>query len=75
MLSNRISISSPSQIQPCTPVLIPSRHSCVFVLLLGPEEEDTSCVVDIFVCCLCNSLYHVLFFLNCISRDKSRQEF
>ncbi|CAG7897389.1 unnamed protein product [Brassica rapa] len=50
MLSNRISISSPSQIQPC-----------VFVLLLGPEEEDSSCVVDIFVCCLCNSLYHCPF--------------
>ncbi|CAN6893484.1 hypothetical protein Bca4012_092797 [Brassica carinata] len=50
MLSNRISISSPSQIKPC-----------VFVLRLGPEEEDTSCVVDRFVCCLCNSLYHCPF--------------
>ncbi|WZZ78666.1 hypothetical protein YC2023_099238 [Brassica napus] len=43
MLSNRISISSPSQIKP------------------WPEEEDTSCVVDRFVCCLYNSLYHCPF--------------
>ncbi|CAN7088257.1 unnamed protein product [Brassica rapa subsp. narinosa] len=51
MLSNRISISSPSQIKPWT------------------EEKDTSCVVDRFGCCLCNSLYHCPFSFSIVFRE------
>ncbi|CAN6975254.1 unnamed protein product, partial [Brassica rapa subsp. trilocularis] len=61
MLSNRISISSPSQIKPCT--------SSVFVLLSGTEEKDTSCVVDRFFCCLCNSLYHCPFSFSIVFQE------
>ena len=41
----------------------------VFVLLSGTEEKDTSCVVDRFGCCLCNSLYHCPFSFSIVFRE------
>ncbi|CAF2044716.1 unnamed protein product [Brassica napus] len=54
MLSNRISISSPSQIKPCTCVRFVS----------GTEEKDTSCVVDRFVLLLMQFSLSLSFFLS-----------
>ncbi|WZZ16236.1 hypothetical protein YC2023_109325 [Brassica napus] len=53
MLSNRISISSPSQIKPW----------CVR-FVSGTEEKDTSCVVDRFVLLLMQFSLSLSFFLS-----------